>query len=143
MNYTMILVPIDFSDTCTLAATRAAEIKNASTIDCRVALLHVVDYMPPAHLQVELPESLSSAPRVLADAETRLAKLKDEAGLVDADLIVQIGHPREVIKEVQKNLGADLIIMAKHSRRGLERMLGSVTNGVANNTDCELLVLPV
>ena len=143
MNFTTILVPIDFSDTCKLAAKRAVEIQKDSKIDCRVALLHVVDYMPPPHLQVELPENLSSAPRVLADAEERLAELQSEVGLTNGELIVQIGHPREVIKEVQKNLGADLIIMAKHSRRGLERMLGSVTNAVANNTDCELLVLPV
>jgi len=43
MNYTTILVPIDFSDTCKLAAKRAVEIQKDSKIDCRVALLHVVD----------------------------------------------------------------------------------------------------
>jgi nucleotide-binding universal stress UspA family protein len=54
--------------------------------------------------------------------------------------LIKTGDPRDVINEAAKELGADLIVMATHGRRGVSRMLlGSVTELVVRSAPCPVL----
>lgn len=56
--------------------------------------------------------------------------------------IVRHGYPARVILDEAHALHADLIVMGKHSRPGLnELFLGSVTEGVLCGLDRDLLVV--
>lgn len=56
--------------------------------------------------------------------------------------IVRHGYPARVILDEAHTLHADLIVMGKHSRSGLnESFLGSVTEGVLCGLDRDLLVV--
>lgn len=140
MGYTTILVPVDFSKTNENVLAKARELKNQS--DCTLTLLHVINYLPPPNIQAELPAAYSSMPLLLEKAEAEVQALLDRAGIADSGIVVNTGKPRDRILELQKEISADLIIMAKHSHKGLERLLGSTTNGVANKTTCDLLIVP-
>jgi universal stress protein A len=71
-----------------------------------------------------------------------MEELRDKVGLPDADIIVRVGRPKDVLLDIQQAINADLIIMAKHSQTGLDKLLGSTTNGVVNKAPCEVLVIP-
>jgi nucleotide-binding universal stress UspA family protein len=54
--------------------------------------------------------------------------------------ILKTGDPRDVITQTAAEIGADLIVMATHGRRGVSRMLlGSVTELVVRTAPCPVL----
>lgn len=140
MSYSTILVPVDFSELNEKALAKAKDLKRDS--DCSITLVHAVDYMPPPHMGAQLPEIYASTPLMIERAEKHMHDLQEKLDLTDATVIVKAGKARDVVIEVQNEINADLIIMAKHSHKGLERLLGSTTNGVANKAVCDLLVIP-
>ncbi len=90
-------------------------------------------YMPP----IESPEAAKS---LVARAERALRS----AGVNVATAIVQ-GDPKSIILDDAKAWGADLIVLASHGRKGLERfMLGSVSEAVLRHAHCsvEIIRLP-
>ena len=79
--------------------------------------------------------------KIRAEAESEDITVM-RTGLPDADIIVRVGRPKDVLLDIQQAINADLIIMAKHSQTGLDKLLGSTTNGVVNKAPCEVLVIP-
>lgn len=140
MSYQKILVPVDFSGINERALAKAKEL--AALFECDVTMAHVIDYMPPSYVSVELPEIYASEPLMIERSEKHLAALCDKANLKDAEIIVRVGRPKDVLLDIQRAFKADLIIMAKHSQSGLEKLLGSTTNGVLSKASCDVLVLP-
>jgi nucleotide-binding universal stress UspA family protein len=58
------------------------------------------------------------------------------------ELLVMDGDPRDAILEAAKRIGADLIIMGSHGRRGLSRaLLGSVAESIVRRAPCPVLTL--
>jgi universal stress protein A len=140
MSYHNILVPVDFSKINERAVAKAKELSSES--DCTITLAHVIDYMPPSYVSTELPEIYASEPLMIERSEQHMEELRDKVGLPDADIIVRVGRPKDVLLDIQQAINADLIIMAKHSQTGLDKLLGSTTNGVVNKAPCEVLVIP-
>jgi nucleotide-binding universal stress UspA family protein len=64
-----------------------------------------------------------------------------EAG-VQAEFSQSAGEPPQVICNVAKSWGADLIVVGSHGRKGLgELLLGSVSNYVMHHAPCSVLVV--
>jgi nucleotide-binding universal stress UspA family protein len=79
----------------------------------------------------------TNAIRNINSAEEVLAS----AGL-KATAAVLSGNPKEVILEEAKKWNADLIIVGSHGRRGFKRLLlGSVSEAVAMNAHCSVVVV--
>jgi nucleotide-binding universal stress UspA family protein len=58
------------------------------------------------------------------------------------ELVLRGGITHEVICEVAKQVGASVIVMATHGRKGLGHlMLGSVTERVLRDAPCPVLVV--
>lgn len=139
-----ILVPIDFSEGSTLALEYAVTL--AKKLDAKLHLLNVV-FFPV----MTVPEVAATVPQNLIDSlvTANLARLR---GLADArrdkatigEVLVHIGDPRDVILQAVETLGADLIVMATHGRRGLRRaLLGSVAELVVRTATCPVLTVRV
>jgi nucleotide-binding universal stress UspA family protein len=78
-----------------------------------------------------------------AEAEANIDKVRDLAGQlkVEVDGIVATGKPGDAIVATAVERAADLVIMGSHGRSGLSRLLlGSVAEGVVNNTECAVLI---
>lgn len=58
-----------------------------------------------------------------------------------AKLSVVEGHPVHAISQAIEKTGAKLAVMGVHNRRGLQKLLGSTTQGVLNSTKCDLLAV--
>lgn len=62
--------------------------------------------------------------------------------LPDVEVIVRAGITHETICEVAAEVGADLIVIATHGRKGLGHLvLGSVTERVLRDAPCPVLVI--
>jgi nucleotide-binding universal stress UspA family protein len=140
MSYQKILVPVDFSGINERALSKAKEL--SALFDCDITMAHVIDYMPPSYVRVELPDNYASESMMIERSEKHLVALCEKADLKDAEVIVRVGRPKDVLLDIQQAINADLIIMAKHSQSGLEKLLGSTTNGVLSKVGCDVLVLP-
>jgi nucleotide-binding universal stress UspA family protein len=130
-----VLVPIDFSEPSFEALRTALDLVQDPT---HVHALHVMPAMnDPAviwHL-IDLDERRDLAQRKLQ------ARLSAD-GFPQVTCATRTGDPGEAITEYAADLGADLIVLPSHQRRGLNRLLlGSVAERVARLAPCPVLIL--
>jgi nucleotide-binding universal stress UspA family protein len=140
--YRKILCPVDFDETSAQALKEAVAI--AAPGGGTVCLLHVVQINPLAAQGAA--EGLSAGE--LYDTQVEFARRQLEqmvkelpAGLKH-ELATEIGEPADIIVAEEKNLGADLVVMATHGRRGLKRLvLGSVAERVVRESSVPVLTI--
>lgn len=139
-----ILVPVDGSETSLHAVAKAAGL--AKAFGSEVTAVYVLDPYPFTGVGADFAygqaQYLSAA---TAEANTALEAVKkqmDEAG-VDVKTMVGEGHAvHEGIVRVGDSVGADLIVMGSHGRRGLEKLvLGSVAQRVLSAARIPVLVV--
>lgn len=137
-----ILVPTDFSgyadDALEYAATLAAH------LDATIHLVHAISVG-----MAGLPEVGVAYGAIMMETTTKeaqhaldalVARYRDRVSL--APTCIEIGDPREVIDRVAETIGADLIVMGTHGRRGVRRMLlGSVAETVVRSAPCPVLTV--
>lgn len=139
--YKQILIAVDGSDTSNLALQEA--LKLAKEQGARVLLLNVFE--PFVHAAMEATVDLTDALR--REGEQILAAALQQArqnGIEARTVLIDAGGRRvaSLIVEQAEKLGADLIAMGTHGRRGIEHLvLGSVAEGVARRTTVPLLLI--
>ena len=138
---TRILVPTDFSASADAALDYT--VKLASRLDAHVYVLHVFELpsfavADAALLTSELAEGLER------DAVLALDKWLERHDLrgLDVTKIVRCGEPRSQIEATARTIGADLLCMGTHGRRGFARaLLGSVTELVVRTSTVPVLTM--
>lgn len=145
MQIRHILVPVDFS-TCSLqVAGGAGEL--ARQTGARLTLLHVA----------EIPEGLSAGAKVRHEGREYTATEWAEHGAtprmeryvsaarghgVEPAVVVHSGPVAPTIAREAEQLGADLILMGTHGRKGLARaVLGSVAEEVARHANVPVMLV--
>lgn len=144
--YTKILVPVDGSPTSDRAVTEATKL--AVTCSARVHLLHVLDMTAYTNgfEQAEIyfdqirPKALKAAEDLLAREQ---AKMAFSGVPVDTEFQEIIGgRVANVIVERAMSVGADMIVMGTHGRRGINRVLmGSDAELVARTSPVPVLLV--
>ncbi|MGH9140296.1 MAG: universal stress protein [Thermoanaerobaculia bacterium] len=143
-----ILLAID--DSACSEAARQAVIEQFIPMHTQVTVLHADDWpqgMPPA---MAFAEGTAAAKSILglhqlrrnnasALLESTVGQLR-RAGFTTAATL-RDGDPRHAILEVAKECRADLIVLGSHGRRGLDRMLGSVSDSVARHAPCSVEIV--
>lgn len=143
-----ILLAIDDSD-CSAAATKAV-IDQFVPSNTRVHVLHADDWpqgMPPS---MAFAEGSSAAESVLGLHKLRrstaaallesAAEQLRQAGFTTAASLRE-GDPRQAIIECAKEWHVDLIVLGSHGRKGLDRILGSVSDSVARHAPCSVEIV--
>ena len=83
-------------------------------------------------------ESRTANAQVALDA--LVARYSDRVSM--APVRIEIGDARDVIDRVAELIGADLIVMGTHGRRGVRRMLlGSIAESVVRSAPCPVLTV--
>jgi nucleotide-binding universal stress UspA family protein len=125
--YKTLLVPLDGSATAQLALDEALVLARLS--GATVQLLHIVDAMehitgfePPAvHIGDIRPRFLQAGQQILEQAA---ALLQAQGVAVHTTLLESRGERvSELIAAQATRLGADLIVLGTHGRRGVDRLL--------------------
>jgi nucleotide-binding universal stress UspA family protein len=124
-----ILVPTDFHEASAAALNLAVSL--AQTFDAKVTLLHVWEL--PIYPYMDFMLNSAMITRVEDAATNGLAEALDalQKKLPTAQSKLKTGLPWEGVLEAIKELGADLVVMGTHGRRGLSHLtLGSVAERV-------------
>lgn len=143
-----ILLALDESE-CSTAATNAV-IEQFMPWNTHVDLLYS-DYwpqgMPPSMAFAEGSSAAQSilslherrrsrAAALLASASERL----NDAGFTTTASLGE-GDPRQTIIDCAKEWRTDLIVLGSHGKKGLDRMLGSVSDSVARHAPCSVEIV--
>jgi nucleotide-binding universal stress UspA family protein/CBS domain-containing protein len=136
--YRRILCPIDFDESSMSALDCAAQFARAN--DGTVYVFHVVPMViPPTGMPVYV--DLYKGQEDTARSKLQEIARKHLSG-VKYELMTHLGEPAGSIIKVEHKIGADLIVMATHGRRGFSRfVLGSVAELVLREAKCPVLTV--
>jgi nucleotide-binding universal stress UspA family protein len=136
-----ILIATDGSDLATKAVESGLAL--ARQIGARATILTAFEMAHRAREGASNPiEDYEVLARANADAIlARCSEMANAAGVVFDVVYARESHPAEAIVENAKSRGCDLIVMASHGRRGIDRLLlGSQTSRVLALTDLPVLI---
>jgi len=137
--YENVLVPTDGSPATDHAVEHALDL--ATRYGARVHALYVVDTAAVASLETGSEVVLDSLQEEGERAVERVAAAAADAG-VEATTHVVSGPPARRIVSFAEEEGMDVVVMATHGRRGVERfLLGSVTERVVRTSDVPVLTV--
>jgi nucleotide-binding universal stress UspA family protein len=137
--YENVLVPTDGSPSTDHAVRHALDL--AQRYGARLHALYVVDTAAVASLETGSEVVLDSLHEEGERAVERVATAAADAG-VEAETHVVTGPPARRIVSFADDEGMDLVVMATHGRRGVERfLLGSVTERVVRTADVPVLTV--
>jgi len=128
-----IVIPVDNSEASKNAVKRGAFLAKLLGVNAKVVSVNDThQFMASVILEDKLKK----------EAEAFLDNFKiigQEVG-VDIETVLITGNPAEEIVKFAKE--DDLIIMANHGRKGIDRfMLGSVSEEVVRNAPCSVLIV--
>ncbi|HVV48223.1 MAG TPA: universal stress protein [Polyangia bacterium] len=135
-----ILVAVDGSE----GAWRALEFGRdlARAFKAGLVLLHVIEPFPEGDLGNFDPPLSEQYARRMKQATDYLARLAGEFGLPDAEQVVEMGRPGDVICREAAERRADLIVLGWHGHRlGTRLLIGSVGGHVMNAASCSVTVV--
>nr|PZN63415.1 MAG: hypothetical protein DIU58_10795 [Sphaerobacter thermophilus] len=132
-----ILVPLDGSSFCEQALERMLAVLGTEGLELH--LLHVIE--PPAlHPDFTALEYMSEARDWAIDYLAGVTERLSSRGIT-AVAEVRTGRIAEEIQRAARDIGADMIAMATHSRRGLQRVVfGSVAQRVLSESHVPLFL---
>ena len=136
LQYEKVLCPIAFHANCfeALEVARRCVDREAGTL----YLLHVL--RPGDPLEISAP---AIEERLIKESVERLRQIiKEKLPDLNVEPVLRSGHPVEEIIEAQKQVGAGIIVLAKHNRSGLTRLfIGSVAERVVRDAVCSVLTV--
>lgn len=131
-----VLVPIDFSD------SSLAALKEALSLVESPSHVHAIHVLADLASEADFIREAMSLEARRSGAEKLMAEKLAAAGAEGVEPIIREGSAGEVIVEVARELGCDLIVMPSHGRKGLSRLLlGSVAERVLRLASCPVLVI--
>lgn len=138
----VVVAGIGFDET-TFAVARAAARAAAKEASGELHLVHVAP--PPMIPPPPLAPAEPATEAVIANVRERLRSLSADLEIpptVKVTMHGAIGRPADEIVALAQRLGASLVVVGTHGRRGVRRvMLGSVAEEVMRASPCEVLTV--
>jgi len=139
-----ILVPVDGSPTAQKAVEKAAGL--AKAFGSRVTAIYVIDPYPFTGLGSDFAygqaEYLGAATAEAKEATEAAQATLAQAGVPVTTQVIEAHAAWRGILDTAKTLGADLIVMGSHGRRGVEKIvLGSVAQRVLSHAHLSVFVV--
>jgi nucleotide-binding universal stress UspA family protein len=140
--YRKILCPVAFDPNSADALAHAVALALSS--NATIYLLHVLQINPLTAQGAA--EGFAGRDFYDSQVEAGRTKLNECAASIPAgigrELSVEIGEPGDLIIAAQQRLGADLVVMATHGRRGLKHLvMGSVAERVVREATAPVLTV--
>jgi nucleotide-binding universal stress UspA family protein len=131
----IILVPTDFSEACANAAEHA--IKIAEIAKFRVILLHVINKDSYALF----PDEKDVHSAIENKMKQLISELKKHVKEVEVDYMFQEGSIFDLIHEVATDIGANMILLGTHGKKGIQHLVGSYALKVITKAKVPTLVV--
>jgi nucleotide-binding universal stress UspA family protein len=138
----IILVPTDFSVAAETALDSALAL--ASKLGAKVYVLHAYQLPVVGFPDGVLVPTAEIASRVVSWAQSELAACvgkRKESGVEIVSILKQ-ADAREAVLAVAEEIGADLVVMGTHGRRGIARaLIGSVAESVVRTSPVPVMTI--
>ncbi|WP_430734800.1 universal stress protein [Halodesulfovibrio aestuarii] len=137
-----ILVPVDIMEDNAFFVEYAKLM--AEQFNAKITLLYarpLLDRFYDVYLTDEIIEQIKEASKQRALQE--LEKIaKEQLDGIDVFIKLRRGQPQDLILEMTESTEFDMVVMGKHCRRGVERVLfGSVANRVIKQSSAPVLII--
>lgn len=145
--YQKLLVPLDGSFRAESVLPVALRI--AHNCGAEIVLIHVLAQLDTIEAQSFKEDADELCSKLKEQNEQRarsyLEKLRSRfraQGFIVNEMVINDGDPRDRLRQVALDLGADLIVVSSHGRSGLSDVAcGSVTAYLADHAPCPLLII--
>lgn len=139
-GYRKILVAADLTDESPVVVDKALAIAKQSGAE-----LHMVHVMEPIAVgyavEVTSIDIEGLHQEASKHARNELLQLGGNLGIPTHRLHNVLGQPAREIRELAKEIAADLIVMGGHGKHGWDLLFGSTSSGVTHGVSCDLLVV--
>lgn len=141
--YKNILVPVDLSDGGFCEKAVRTAIEQATLSRGKIHLLKIIPDFHQSLVDSFFPEGALAKLNQLEKENLKFFANREFSNAnVDHELHIIEGNTTTEILNMAENLNADIIIMASHKQKGLEKMvLGSVANKVASRCNIPILIV--
>lgn len=128
-----ILIPLDGTERSMHSIDLVKNLYNKDEVE--ITLLYIKEDVKSMIMEEDLAAAEKDMQKVATPAIKELAgyKLNCEFGLIDPG--------SEIVKRAMMN-SIDIIVMTKSTKKGLTRMIGSVTSYVVRNAPCIVMIVP-
>lgn len=128
-----ILIPLDGTERSMHSINLVKNIYKKDEVE--ITLLYIKEDVNNMIMEHDLTAAEKEMQKVVAPAIKELEgyNVTCEFGLIDPG--------SEIVKRAQMN-GIDIIVMTKSTKKGLTRMIGSVTSYVVRNATCIVMIVP-
>ena len=128
-----ILIPLDGTERSMHSIDLVKNLYRQDEVE--IILLYVKEDVNNVIMEYDLAAAEKDMQRLTAPAVKELEgfEITCEFGLIDAG--------SEIIKRAKMNK-IDIIVMTKSTKKGLTRMIGSVTSYVVRNAPCIVMIVP-
>jgi nucleotide-binding universal stress UspA family protein len=130
----IILVPTDFSETCQNAINHGAEL--AEYLDYKLTIFHVINQQTKSNLKKEKLE-ISAITERLEDIANNIR----ERTRLQVDTLTCEGSIFDQIHQTARDLGAKLMVLGTHGKKGLQYLVGSYALKVVTKTPVPTIVV--
>jgi len=137
-----ILVPTDLSEGAEEALDYACQL--ASKLDATVHLVNVIGIPAMGLPELGVAVTATVIDSMIAENQKSIDELAARKGQIAriGQVLLKTGDARDVINQTAREVGADLIVMGTHGRRGVTRaLLGSVAETVVRTAPCPVLTV--
>jgi nucleotide-binding universal stress UspA family protein len=135
-----ILVATDFSECAEEALDYAAAL--AGAIGAKLHLLNVIVIPAMAIPEVGVAVASTLIESTVQARQAELDKVASRRTSANIETMLRTGDARDVIIDVAREIGAELIVMGTHGRRGVRRaLIGSIAESVVRTASCPVLTI--
>jgi nucleotide-binding universal stress UspA family protein len=136
-----ILVPVDFSETSKAALDYAVSL--AHPLGARLIVMHAYELPVYGFPDGAFVASAEVATRLMSSAQSGLdAFVAPYRDGVRIDTVLRQGIPWEEVRAVAEDVGADLVVIGTHGRRGIARaLLGSAAEKIVRTSQRPVLTV--
>ena len=130
--YDIIVCAIEASDESKEILLKAYNL--AQLHKSKLFVTHIIPYsILPKDYQKELKEN----------ALPEIESITSSLGIPKDDVTIKFGKPYEQICMLAEQKNADLIILGTHSKKGINALIGSTANAVANYAKCDVSLIKI
>jgi universal stress protein A len=109
----------------------------------KIWLIHSVEHLSSYGAAYGVAAGIDVDAVLKTEAEQLMEKLSNELHIPDERCIIIEGPAKHVILDEAEKIKADLIIVGSHGRHGVQLLLGSTSNSILHNANCDVLAVRV
>lgn len=130
-----VLVPIDGTERSKHSLEFIKSIFPSDKVELIIMNVKELVFINGMIISDELTAAKEMGDRILNEALKEVAEYKSETYFT-------FGYPGDEIVKKAKEDDIDVIVMTKSTRKGLTRMIGSVTINVVKHAKCSVIIVP-